>query len=300
MNICRIVRPENIISLNFGSRCYKINWIELSLPMFKIGQFTRLHSLCLHRTNINDLNIILHHVAMNCRLRSFAIYSDIPKDSEDTLELLSQIIAQPTLHNIILYSDLRDKNKLPWPALSTIEKLSLSTCTIEQLRSILGNSPCIHSLTMDNCYIHEIDETILFNSYQKITSLTLNDIRTTMDKLELLLSLLPSIIHLDIASSGRPFEFARRLSRWEEFVRTKLPKLSRFEFCIFCYCSNWENFESLIDSFRTPFWLEEKCWFVTCQFRDDWTSSFTIFTSPESTIHSYQGGHHFDKVTCST
>ncbi|CAF1419927.1 unnamed protein product [Rotaria sordida] len=94
-----------------------------------------------------------------------------------------------------------------------------------------------------------------------------------MDKLELLLSILPSIINLDLASSGRPFEFVRRLSQWEGFIRLKLPQLYRFEFCIFCYCSNWENFESLIAAFRTSFWLEEKRWFVTCQFRDDWTSN---------------------------
>jgi hypothetical protein len=149
---------------------------------------------------------------------------------------------------------------------------------------------------MDDCHVNEIDGIILSNSYRQLTTLTLNDIRMTMDKLEFLLTLVPSLIHLDLASSGRPFEFARRLSQWEEFIQLKLPRLRQLEFCIFCFCSNWDNFESLIVSFRTPFWLKEKCWFVTCQFRDDWTSSFTVFTSPNSSNISYQDNNNFDKV----
>ncbi|CAF1517748.1 unnamed protein product [Rotaria sp. Silwood1] len=299
INICQLIRPENVVSLDFWARNNTINWIELLLPMFKTYKFTRLHSLSLHMININDLNIILHHVAINCMLTSFAIYSDMPIDSNDTLQLLSLIIAQPTLQNIILYFNLTDKHQLSWPNQSVVKKLSISNCTIQQFCSILQNSPYLHSLIMDSCYVSGVDETILSKSYRQITSLTLNDMQMTMDKLELLLSLLPSIIHLDLASSGRPYEFVRRLSQWEEFIRLKLPQLYRFEFCIFCYCSNWENFESIISAFRTSFWLEEKHWFVTCQFRDDWTSSFTLFTSPESSTFSNQKHHNFDQITCS-
>jgi len=122
----------------------------------------------------------------------------------------------------------------------------------------------------------------------------------TMDKLEFFLSFLPSLTHLDLTSSGKPFEFVQRLSRWEEFLRLRLPRLHQFEFCIFCYCSDWENFDTLIAGFRTPFWLKEKHWFVTCRFRDDWTSSFTVFTSPESLIHCYQEEHNFDEIVCSS
>lgn len=297
-NLCRIIQPENVISLDFGIRRDKINWIHLCLPLFKLYSFNRLHSLSLHMTNINDLNIILHNVANNCRLRSFAIYADIPKESEDTFQYLFEIFSQPTLKCIIFYSDLRDNDRFVWPMESTVEKLSLHTCTIEQLCSILENSPNLHSLIMNSCHVTAIDESLLFNSYQQVTSLTFNDIRMTMDKLEFLLSLLPSIVHLDLASSGRPFEFARRLSQWEEFIKRKLPDLSKLEVCIFCYCSNWKDFESLIAGFRTRFWLEEKRWFVTCQFRDDWTSSFTLFTSSELSKDVRNPEDRFDKVTC--
>ncbi|CAF0816743.1 unnamed protein product [Adineta steineri] len=85
----------------------------------------------------------------------------------------------------------------------------------------------------------------------------------------------------------------------KEFIRFRLPRLNQFEFCIFCYCTDWENFDKVIAAFRTSFWLEEKHWFVTCQFRDDWTSSFTIFTSPKLSNESYRPECNFDKVICS-
>jgi hypothetical protein len=299
MNIYRMIPAENVVSLDFGNEKSVINWIELFLSLFDIHQFTRLRSLSIHNISVSDLNIILHHVTMNCQLRSFSIYSNISPDSDDTFQLLSSTIAQPSLHSLLLNFNLNDKNKLLWPLQCMTTNLSIGTCTIKQFCSILQNSPHLHTLIMNNCEMIEIDETSLLNSYRQLKSLTLNDMQMTMDKLESFLSFLPLLTHLDITSSGKPFEFVQRLSRWEGFVRLRLPRLNQFEFCIFCYCSDWETFDVLITAFRTPFWLEEKHWFVTCQFRDDWTSSFTVFTSPESSIHCYQKDHNFDKIVCS-
>lgn len=300
MNICRIIPSENIVSLDFCERNREIDLIHIFLSMFNIHQFTRLRSLSLHMINNSDLNIILHQVTVNCKLTSFAIHSDIPNDNDNTLQLLFSLIAQPTLHNLTLYFNLSNKNKLLWPVHCNVEKLSMSTCTIQQFCSILQNSPRLHTLIINDCHVNVLDKTIRSNLYLQLTSFTLNDIRMTMDKLELLLSMIPSLVHLDLTSSGKPFEFVRRLSQWEEFIQLKLPRLYQFEFCIFCFCSNWENFDSLILSFRTPFWLNEKHWYVTCQFRDDWTTSFTVFTTSNSPILlSNQEEHNFDRVVCS-
>jgi hypothetical protein len=299
MNICRIIPAENVVSLDFGNERSTIMWIELFLSISDIHQFTRLRSLSIRHINARDLKIILYYVAMNCKLTSFAIYSDILQISDDTWQLLSSLIAQSTLYNLSLNFDLSNKEKLSWPRQSTITNLSFGTCTVKQFSSILQNSPHLHTLVMNNCLMTEIDKTFLFKSHQQLNSLTLNDMQMTMDKLESFLSLLPSLIHLNLTSSGKPFEFVQRLSRWEKFVPVRLPRLSQFEFCIFCYCSDWENFDVLIDAFRTPFWLEEKRWFVTCQFRDDWTSSFTVFTSPEPSIQCYPEENRFDRITCS-
>ena len=297
VNICRIIPSENIVQFHFGDRHRKIDWIERFLSICDIHQFTRLRSLSLHNIKKNNLSIILDHLRANCQLRSFVIHCNISKDDDDDiLQSISSIIEQSTLRYLTLYFNLSDKEKFFWPNQSNVEQLSISTCTLQQFSSILQNSPHLHSLIMNDCHINEIIASNVHH-YQ-LCSLTLNDVRMTMDKLEYLLSLIPSLTHLDLSSSGKPFEFVRRLSRWENFLRLKLPRLCQLEFCIFCFCSNWENFESLILSFRTPFWIKEKSWFVTCQFRDDWTSSFTVFTSSSSSLISNQQQHHFDKIIC--
>ena len=49
--------------------------------------------------------------------------------------------------------------------------------------------------------------------------------------------------------------------------------------------------------FRTPFWTQEKRGFVTCQFRDDRTTSFTAFTSSELLFRLRQKQKQYDRVT---
>ena len=71
-------------------------------------------------------------------------------------------------------------------------------------------------------------------------------------------------------------------------------RIRQLEFHIFCFQFDWEYFDSLISSFRSPFWLVEKHWFVTCQFRDDWSSSFTIFTT---TMNSTDGFYQRPRIS---
>jgi hypothetical protein len=57
--------------------------------------------------------------------------------------------------------------------------------------------------------------------------------------------------------------------RWEHFIRTKLPLLNQFDILLSCHHnknSDIISLESVILPFQTPFWLEEKSWFVTCDY----------------------------------
>lgn len=299
-NLCRIIRPENIVSLNFWDQTQRTDWIADFLSRCDINRFTRLRSLSLSKIDRNELMIILRHVTINCQLSSLSICYDVSTDDDgDVLHCLFLAIAQPTLRQLGLHSNLADTNELSWPKHCPLRALTIGSCKIQQFCLILLNSPHLHTLIMNNCYVHAIDGISLSDSYRQLTSLTLNDLRMTMDKFELLLSFVPSLVRLDLSSSGKPFEFVQRLSRWEGFLRARLPRLLQLELCIFCYCCDWQNFEVLIDAFRTPFWLTEKRWFVTCQFRDDWTSSFTVFTSTQPPIQSSGNEHNFEQVVCS-
>ncbi|UJR11195.1 hypothetical protein I4U23_015376 [Adineta vaga] len=291
INICRFIPSENVLQLEFENEHSTIT---------NIHRFTRLQSLTIHRINVNDAKLVLQHAARNCKLMTFSIDLDGLQNIDDLLYSISEITTQSTLRKLILNFDLDDIEKFSWPHSCRITTLSIGTCTFKQFASILQNSPHLHTLMMNNCWKIDIDETFLTQSYLQLNSLTFNDLQMTMDKLEYCLGFLPSLIHLDLTSSGKPFEFIQRLSQWEEFLRLRLPRLSQLEICIFCYCCDWNHFDAIINAFRTPFWLEEKQWFITCQFRDDWTSSFTFFTSPESSSVQYtKEKHHFDRIVCS-
>ncbi|CAF3099962.1 unnamed protein product [Rotaria sp. Silwood2] len=91
-----------------------------------------------------------------------------------------------------------------------------------------------------------------------------------IDELEYLLSLLPSLVYLDL---GRRLDsslaFLQRFCQWEQFIPQKLRQLEHFYFEFFSSKRNYEdiqNIESIIAAFRTPFWSEQKRWFVTCEY----------------------------------
>ncbi|CAF3894976.1 unnamed protein product [Rotaria magnacalcarata] len=63
-------------------------------------------------------------------------------------------------------------------------------------------------------------------------------------------------------------EFLSQCFSWEEFIQHRLTELQKFEF-FFTVCHHRQDslfdIETLIDSFRRPFWLEDKRWLVCCE-----------------------------------
>jgi hypothetical protein len=103
--------------------------------------------------------------------------------------------------------------------------------------------------------------------FHQLYCLTLKYVNIDMIILEMLLSLTPSIEHLQLMRSVELNAFISHLPQWEKFVKTKLPLLKKFE----CFLVNHDSFdntpvdtESIVNPFRTSFWIETKKWFVTC------------------------------------
>jgi hypothetical protein len=87
---------------------------------------------------------------------------------------------------------------------------------------------------------------------------------------ELVLSLTPSIEHLQLIRSVELNVFTSYLPQWEKFVKTKLPLLYKFEFFLVDHRMFFNaapvDTESVINPFRTSFWIETKKWFVICDY----------------------------------
>ncbi|UJR13225.1 hypothetical protein I4U23_000247 [Adineta vaga] len=109
--------------------------------------------------------------------------------------------------------------------------------------------------------------------YSQLISLSINDCELSMQNFEILFSLTPSLNYLKIISTCRPmFDNVFYGSSWEKFIRVKLHQLKQFEF-LFCYylrnCDTNDEVTDcpiLISEFQSPFWLNEKHWFVTSDF----------------------------------
>jgi hypothetical protein len=114
----------------------------------------------------------------------------------------------------------------------------------------------MHSFNLD---IHEEHED-LSTVYPQVISLTLRHLFLSMDKIESLLLLTPSLVHLRLEGSADDAVF--HADRWETLIRTTLPSLDRFEFCF--RSQNHRVIKECALQFRTSFWLGEKRWPVHC------------------------------------
>jgi hypothetical protein len=111
----------------------------------------------------------------------------------------------------------------------------------------------------------------------------------SIDQLELLLLLTPSLLHFDLKTNRKvSFNFLQRFSQWETFLCQKLRFLEKFKFFINICEYQFEALESILTAFRTPFWLEDKHWFITCQIVvDNVSNSGLVVYSSEETWNEF-------------
>jgi hypothetical protein len=255
--LCRLIQPENIISLTLSNYEETFNQIDLFISHVSLHQLTRLRSLTLLDINEGQLNSLLKH--MNCKSLisfSFSIGKYDNRRRKQTLNLLSSILAQSTLRKLELniYNDRTNLGSL---------------CTIFQSASYL------HTLIMK-----DIPTMMTSISFQQLKSLTFNDLRVTIDVVESLLLMTCSIVYLKLIGG----ENMMNGKRWEQFITKNLPHLDhQFEFYFNEQKSTAqpeEDFKLILSSFRTPFWIERKKWFVICEYRKRFPYVINLYSIP--------------------
>jgi len=137
----------------------------------------------------------------------------------------------------------------------------------------------------------EINKTILLSSgnrcYPQRISLTLRDCRLSTEDLESLLSLTPLLVHFKMASTRSVFDSVFDATFWEKLVQTKLLCFNKFEFFFTYFVEEntiTPSLESIISPFRTPFWLNDKHWFVTCEYILNY-AQLKLYTTAVSTTN---------------
>ena len=281
--LCRLVDPRKVVSLVLSPTDETLDQMELFISSFRARQFSRIRSLTLNGIGEIHLKNILKRFCIPS-LVSFSItFGKYDERCLSTKALLVSIISQANLRHLDLELRLYRMREIKWPAQCMIRYLKLGPCeNFDQIFTILGCSPYLQTLIV-NFSNYLSDAIVLSNSpaksFQQLTSLTLEHLNMSTKNLELFLSLMTSLTHLKLIGSGQ----YSNGNRWEQFIQANLPFLNKFEFFIEerkTLDFTLSDVESIIASFQTPFWLEHKKWFFTCEYNIDNPRLIKLYSIP--------------------
>jgi len=279
--VCHLIHPENVIGLTLSNGNETVGQIGLFLSFFDVHLFTRLFSLTLIRINESESNIFLNHI-ITCPIVSLSIgYYHESSLSIATIDLLSSTIEK--LNNLRKFEFkvkyLLNKD-IQWSVYCTIQHLTLHFCTLKQFFTILQDLHHLQTLVLNDLNITESFTPPSSEITSSLKSLSIEQSLIHFHTIQFLLSLTPSLIHLKLI--GWPLsDISFNGSLWEKLIQTKLPHLNKFEFFfrVIMKEQTIDNLESIIASYKTLFWLEQKHWYVTCDYITD-RSTFQLYSIP--------------------
>lgn len=275
--LCNFIRADQIESLVLSDDDETPGQIEYFLSLFRIDRFTHLHTLTLIEIDDCHLNKFLKDVAkLSIRKLSARGRADALAAYNTQTEQLTGVLAIPTLYDLELRVPQLNLQMIDWTPKCRIQQLSIFCSNIDEYCSLLVFLPHLRVLTIEGfdqqLNINEMKKSLAdFVPACQLTSLTVKYSRMEMALLGLLLPLTPTLEHLQLIRAVELHNFITNLAGWEEFVEWKMPLLTKFD--LFLVQMNFfQGFgeqvlldpTTFIEQFRTPFWLEKKRWFVTC------------------------------------
>ena len=228
----RVIRPECVTGLTLDDRETTAGQVGLFRSLIDIDLLARLRSLFPLGIEERDLCRFVEQ-ARKCSLVSLTLDSTcrgIDEEQERIAEHLSSIIVQPTFLRLQLFS--RDRCLL-----CKLQYLKIEFFTENQVSKILLRVSDIQSLVLDRrmvLMLHNSNDTgeIPLISHPRLTSLTISSHSESIHSIRSFLSFTRCLCHRKIIDArARCLDGSRR----EEFIKTKLPALNKFEFytCFF-------------------------------------------------------------------
>jgi hypothetical protein len=270
--ISRLIRPEYIISLTFSNVHNSQSFIRRFFSLFNIDQFKGLRFVTLHQIRDLELEYFLEH--MNTHFWISLSISSNEYQHTRTLSLISSAITRFKLLKLCL-NDLDEIMKnISWLNECGLSSLVTERCDYSQYWMVLHQLPHLRTFTMTDCTMHHTPNNV-FNSDStlafapSLTSLIISDCSLSTDDLEVLFSLTPTLLHLKLNSRRKVIDSIFDGYYWQQIIQTKLRSLNKFEILFSCDVIEEDNapsLRSLINRFQAPFWIEEKYWFITCEY----------------------------------
>ncbi|UJR17167.1 hypothetical protein I4U23_004063 [Adineta vaga] len=272
---CRFIRPDQIISLVLSDDDDTPDQSELFFSYFKIDQFTRLRLFDMSLMNSDTFKKLnkLHQLK---ELKSLDLPHLFEPYHQEIYIIIKNIL--PRLNRLMAYNT----NHLLNISLPDLYHLNLKYCSCHQLVTLFTMIPNLQTLDItltcgigsnwsNNIPLLTHLKTLILNTYGE---------KILMRQMKELLSKTPNLKHFQLNTEGSDDLVDGQ--QWEPIVLN----LSVFDFRIRFFNSfHHISEETILQSFRSIFWLEQKRWFVAY---DD-SDTREIFTIPRflSTIVKY-------------
>lgn len=279
---------ERTVALNLSND----NETSYQLPLMEIEEqiFSRLNYLqSLVLSNIFDLHLVQtigHHLDGFPRLLRLRLIKCIfPSDSIDMLDFINHIWNLPKLILCALEISIENDGQFlaPISTCATMKSFSLKgvRMNVEELPSLFEHTPNLTRFQLHNYCIESSEEFSL-----PVSSLEIFDLAVLTSNSTIVYNILENLSNLSrliIEVHGLDIDGYQ----WENLIRQSLIHLKTFrlrqQFPLENVDEADDKLNNLIASFQTPFWLEERRWYI----RADWTltdqcSYISLYTLPYS------------------
>ena len=271
--ISRLICPENIIEMNLSISSNILKDVDLFFLNFGPNQFTRLKVLTLKEHEKIELEHFLRRINTATLISLSINFHEENKKTTRTLALLSPVIAEPKLQKVYLDYSSYMREHILWTTQCSLSYLRITNCTYNEYLDVLSYCPQLRTFIMQYCTMTDSDyntlSTSASTSHRQLNILMIDECQLPIQYLQSLLSRTPSLIRLELVSSRSTFDDVFDGSFWMDFIRNRLSSLNDLNF-FFKYrprrTDNFRSIGSIIAQFRTPFWLNDKQWFVTCDY----------------------------------
>ena len=305
--ICSILCPEKIFSIILANDMHTPYQIPTFLSRFSFDRFIHLRSLSLNKIEENNLFAILMHLS-NCSLQSLTIDCSAWCAFSYTIRVLfASTIAKSNLERLDLNIAYRYLDMISWPPLPiTLKYLRIERCTFQEYCMILRHNVNLRQFHLTDCLMYNSDDSMYrptdVIAPLQLTSLSFGPCFMRMKELLIFLSCTPRLQQLKLIIWTDPCDSVIDGKKWENFLSEKLSSLKKFQFFfdddLGHVTNDTVNIQSYLQSFRTPFWIEDKHWYVTCDYIKS-SSIVRLYTLPICNT-SFTYHDHSKKVSDST
>ncbi|CAM4973223.1 unnamed protein product [Rotaria socialis] len=251
--VCQHISPKRVIAITLSDDNDTCGQSDIFLSRFQIDQFVKLRSLTLIRIELKSLKYINSYLHKLDQLVSLTCDLTL-NDSSFAIFQLGQRIKFSLVSTDLL-------SGMP---LSHLHHLAIVQCSFKTFLIICNLARQLKTLDIE--LIGCPPNADLQFEFVQLTRLILRNLswHASMKDIESALLKLPRLRHLEISTSGH-VDLADAY-RWETLSKDFLTLKFYFKIQL-------SSIEKTLGSFRTPFWLIEKQWFVAYE-------NMSFFTLP--------------------